>query len=368
MRKLPSGRFQASYWNEGVRHIGEDTFPTKADAFAYLSTIETDMRRGSWIDPEAGRKMFADLAHAWLASNPAKRSSTMQRDEAIVRNHLLPALGSASIGSITRIRIQDLVNAWTTDRAARTVRRQFDVLRAIFAYAVAIDALLRSPCRGVKLPALEARNRLALTPADVSRIADATPEMYRPMVWIGAVLGLRWGEAAGLQVRALDFVQGTITVTTQLGRDGRLAPPKSAAGRRILGTPAALLELLEAHLDTRLPAASEETDLVFIAPGGGPLDYSHWRRRVWLPATCAAGVPGIGFHDLRRAAATALLLEGVDVKTAQVRLGHSDPRLTIAVYAQATNEGDRNAASKLGKRFFPVREAQSPHPQTATIR
>ena len=70
-------------------------------------------------------------------------------------------------------------------------------------------------------------------------------------------------------------------------------------------------------------------------------------------ATYAAGVPATGFHDLRRAATTALLLEGVDVKTAQVRLGHSDPRLTIAVYAQATNEGDRNATAKLGARFFP---------------
>jgi len=229
------GRFQASYWNEGIRHVGEDTFPTKTDAFAYLSTVETDLRRGTWIDPEAGRKMFADLADGWLVSNPVKRSSTMQRDEAIVRNHLLPALGSAAVGSITRVRIQDLVNVWATDRAARTVRRQFDVLRAIFAYAVATDALLRSPCRGVKLPAVEARDRHSLTPGDVLRIADATPEMYRPMVWIGAVLGLRWGEVAGLQVRALDFVQGTITVATQLGRDGRLGPPKSAAGRRVLG-------------------------------------------------------------------------------------------------------------------------------------
>jgi len=58
----------------------------------------------------------------------------------------------------------------------------------------------------VKLPAVEARDRTR-SRRDVLRIADATPEMYRPMVWIGAVLGLRWGEVAGLQVRALDFVQ-----------------------------------------------------------------------------------------------------------------------------------------------------------------
>jgi len=37
----------------------------------------------------------------------------------------------------------------------------------------------------------------------------------------------------------------------------------------------------------------------------------------------------------------------VDLKTAQTRLGHSDPRLTLAVYAQATTEGDRVAAERL---------------------
>jgi integrase len=347
-----------------VRHVGEDTFPTKADALAYLSTVETDLRRGSWIDPAASRRKFADLADQWLVSNPGKRSSTLQRDAAIVRNHLLPELGRAAIGSISRVRIQELVNTWASDCAARTARRQFDVLRAILAYAVATDALLRSPCNGVKLPAIEVPDRPPLTPDDVSRIAGATPEAYRAMVWIGAVLGLRWGEVAGLQLRALDFAGGTITVTAQLGRDGRLAPPKSAAGRRVLGAPAALFEILEAHLAHR-PVTAKETDLVFTAPQGGPLDYTHWRRRVWLPATRAAGLPTIGFHDLRRTAATALLLEGVDVKTAQVRLGHSDPRLTIAVYAQATNEGDQNAAAKLGARFFPqFRECRSSHPSS----
>jgi integrase len=40
------------------------------------------------------------------------------------------------------------------------------------------------------------------------------------------------------------------------------------------------------------------------------------------------------------------------VKTAQARLGHSDPRLTLAIYAQATTEGDRSAASKLGARLM----------------
>lgn len=47
-----------------------------------------------------------------------------------------------------------------------------------------------------------------------------------------------------------------------------------------------------------------------------------------------------------------MVAEGVNVKTAQARLGHSDPRLTLAIYAQATTEGDQSAAEKLGARLM----------------
>src|SRR5439155_10510915 len=90
---------------------------------------------------------------------------------------------------------------------------------------------------------------------------------------------------------------------------------------------------------------------VFVMPAGGPLDYTHWRRRVWQPACRRAGLENLTFHDLRRANATTMVLEGVDLKTAQTRLGHSAPRLTLAVYAQSTNEGDRRAADVLGAAF-----------------
>jgi hypothetical protein len=65
-------------------------------------------------------------------------------------------------------------------------------------------------------------------------------------------------------------------------------------------------------------------------------------------------VPGVAFHDPRRLNATAMVLDGTDLKTVQTRLGHSDPRLTLAVYAQATTEGDRLASDRLGARFFPA--------------
>ena len=74
---------------------------------------------------------------------------------------------------------------------------------------------------------------------------------------------------------------------------------------------------------------------------------------MWLPARAAASFPELNFHDLKHTAGTALLDEGVNIKIAQVRLGHANPRTTLAVYAQATAEADREAANRLGERFRP---------------
>ena len=83
-----------------------------------------------------------------------------------------------------------------------------------------------------------------------------------------------------------------------------------------------------------------------------------------MPSCRAAGLAGVGFHDLRRLSATLLVVHGVDVKTAQTRLGHSDVRLTLGLYAQAVAEADRDAAERIGDVFSAqrrgaVREARS---------
>lgn len=67
----------------------------------------------------------------------------------------------------------------------------------------------------------------------------------------------------------------------------------------------------------------------------------------------AAGFGDLHFHDLRKTAATALVTSGIDVKTAQVRLGHANPQIALRVYAQASNEADRAAAKTVGDLFRP---------------
>jgi integrase len=74
---------------------------------------------------------------------------------------------------------------------------------------------------------------------------------------------------------------------------------------------------------------------------------------VFVVARTAAGFTELNFRDLKHTTGTALLDEGVNIKIAQARLGHANPRTTLAVYAQATAEADREAANRLGERFRP---------------
>lgn len=213
----------------------------------------------------------------------------------------------------------------------------------------------RSRCRRSRLPAVTQTTRHVVDAQELAAIADAMGD-YGPMAYLGAVLGLRWGECAGLRVGRLDFLRSTLEVAEQLTRGPRGAmvdgAPKSQASRRTLAVPTALMALLADHLARRGLTGADVDEWVFTAPHGGHLDYSHFRRRVWVPATAAAGLEGLEFHDLRRANATGMVLDGVDLKTAQTRLGHSDPRLTLSVYAQATNAADAAAAEQLGTRFM----------------
>lgn len=61
---------------------------------------------------------------------------------------------------------------------------------------------------------------------------------------------------------------------------------------------------------------------------------------------------GLGCHDLRRASATRLVAAGVDVKTAQSVLGHTDARVTLDLYAQVVTEQQQAAADATGARFL----------------
>ena len=60
----------------------------------------------------------------------------------------------------------------------------------------------------------------------------------------------------------------------------------------------------------------------------------NFRKKSWLPLLKRAGLPETTrFHDIRHTAATLLLMRGVPVKVVSEMLGHSDPTITLSIYA-----------------------------------
>ena len=165
------------------------------------------------------------------------------------------------------------------------------------------------------------------------------------MAYLGAILGLRWGEVAGLRVRSIDFLRRSVTVSEAVGtrrawaNDPRRS--KSEASRRNQAAPQALLDLLAAHIAAQ--GLTGDSDALLFSQGDGqPLDYGNFHKRRWLPAVAKVGLPGptsgrqrfYGFHDLRRANASEMADSTARDRT-NAHMGHSDIRLTLQVYTPA---------------------------------
>lgn len=130
------------------------------------------------------------------------------------------------------------------------------------------------------------------TADDLVRLVEALPAECRPMVHLGAVLGLRWGECAGLRVGRLDFFARTLTVAEQRTRARRepwSMDPQVSSGHRTLSMRGPLSDLLAEHLAARQLTGADGDAHVLVTPEGHPLEYSGWCQRAWLPACRAPG-------------------------------------------------------------------------------
>jgi integrase len=84
---------------------------------------------------------------------------------------------------------------------------------------------------------------------------------------------------------------------------------------------------LQRHLASIGPANDA---LVFTSATGAPLRHSNFRRRVWLPALKAAGLPAIHFHDVRHTGNKFTADVGANLRELMERMGHSSTRQLAA--------------------------------------
>ncbi len=212
----------------------------------------------------------------------------------------------------------------------------YRTLNRILTAAVDDELLGRNPLRGVKPPQTKSEPMRFLSHEDVAALAAA---IDRPSVPRFRARRRRHrfasggAELIGLRRRPVDLLRRTITVVEQvryIGDRHQTLPPKSAAGRRAVSVPGVVVAAVEEHL-----AAYSEPGLdglVFPAPEGGYLRLENFRKRVWQPATLAAGVAPFRIHDLRHTCASLAIAAGADVKVLQRMLGHASAALTLDRY------------------------------------
>ncbi len=138
--------------------------------------------------------------------------------------------------------IQGAVDARAKTVAPATLARDFSALRAVFNAAVDADLIGRSPARRIALPRSHPPRRVAVNPEELERLASQMPPRFQALVLVAGVLGLRWGEVAGLRVRDVDFLRRTVTVAQVIeetaGHLAVVSEAKTPAGLRTLSAPA----------------------------------------------------------------------------------------------------------------------------------
>lgn len=197
MRRRDSGKWQVVYWHEG-RFRSAGTFSAKADALAQLSVIESDLRKGAWIDPRAGKVTLETYATEWIRLRPELAIRTKELYEYLLAKHILPTLGRVELQKLA----SSMIRGWHAELASRhasTAAKAYRLLSTITRTAVTDGLIVMSPCN-VKGGGIErAPERPVATAAEVAALADAMPERLRLVVLLATWCQLRRGEILGLR-------------------------------------------------------------------------------------------------------------------------------------------------------------------------
>jgi integrase len=396
VRKLPSGRYQIRYQGpDGRIRTGPETYERKGDADKALVLIEGQLTSGDWTDPDRGKVKLSDYASAWITERPGLRPRTTDLYRWLLRKHIEPHLGGVPVGKLsTRMVREWRATLLASGVSVSVTAKAYRLLRAILMTAVEDDKILpRNPCRIRGAGTEDASERPVLTVAQVFELAEqvgrrpignirevptgyrlrfcrhggmrTSPEMYatragaeralwtmagdgradcthdrrfHALVLLATFASLRWGEATALRRCDLDLDERTVRIRAAYVERSTgemlLGPPKSKAGRRIVGIPDAIIPALRDHLAVFVK--NEPGALVFPGVKGGPLRRCNFNKMsAWPWAAASIGVPGLHFHDLRHTGNQFAANSGAALRDLMARMGHDSERAAMIYQHEA---------------------------------
>lgn len=295
------------------------------------------------------------------------KPTTKRLYEQKIRLYINPELGNVRLCDLTGLMIQEVVaeyasteNKNTPNLSAKTIKDTFSVLRSALEQAVELQYISHNPMKGVKLPSVS-RTARKIYPMREDQIAEYIKAIqghrHEELFLLALFTGMREGELLGLQWENVDLFNGTITVRQQLVRNkdkgGGYSIETTKNDRiRVLHIGMKGIKTLESQqMKIQIMKSIQgknwtEHGLVFPNETGGFLSY----RTVYDCHKRIArkiGAPNTRFHDLRHTYATAAIKSGVDLKTIQEMLGHSEIDTTLNIYGHVYDSMKVSSAAKV---------------------
>lgn len=333
---------------------------TKKQAEHYLREMIAEIENNTYVNES--NVTVKEWMNTWVELYLKDKSpTTVAGYKKQIDSYIIPQFGNVPLQSLTTLEIQRWVNglydcspASNKPISAKTVRNIFLNLQAACRKAVVLEMLKKNPCDNVVLRKSESRVVNPYSADEVKELVNAVKgtDLEVPML-IDLSLGLRRGELLALQWNDIDFEKNCVHIRHNivLDKDRNIVTkkPKSKSGDRVIALSPKLSVILKQarvkYFENKLKAGSkfQDNNLVVCKPDGSPYNpdsfSSKFRRFIKKNK-----LRPIRLHDIRHTNCTQLLMNGVDMKTMQERLGHSDYSITANTYSHVLPEVDRHAS------------------------
>lgn len=189
---------------------------------------------------------------------------------------------------------------------------------------------------------------------------DKRMKKYYDAVYVLLNTGLRISEFSGLTVGDLNFLENKISVKNQLIRksDGEyiIQSTKSVSGNREIPMSSEVSECLRRIVEGRPklkiePMVGGKSGFLFFNKNGNPVDCHNWESRFYdmvqkYNRTHAVQMPKITPHVCRHTFCSKMARSGMNPKTLQYIMGHSNISITLNVYAHVDFESVQRELDK----------------------
>lgn len=321
---------------------------------------------------------FEPFAEQWLAQIKLEgtlKPATIEKYERM-RRRVYSVFGHLKLCSITPLQAQKFIN----DLAEKGIDEKNGVglstksqslyltfLSDVFNYAIRCGLRVNNPCRNVQTIKKEQKTRDCYTLDEAQELLEkletAEPK-YKTFFTLAIYTGFRRGELLGLEWKDIDFTTGVVTVnriSQYLNGAICTGTPKTAQSRRCLKLPQEIITLLSWYKaeqnKKRLLVGDrwQDTDRLFTKWDGSPMYPT--TPAEWFKKFCAAnGLRYVNVHSFRHLNASLLILNGVDVKTVSMALGHSQTSTTMNIYAHSFAEQQARASEAVAESLRTIRK------------